>query len=145
MYSSLRSLRHATLALCASTVLLAAAHAAGPVAPADAQARYQKEVAVCNTGKSNQDRATCMKEAGAARDEAKRQRLESGQSPATLRANALARCEVQPPADREACRARIEGAGTASGTPASGGIYRELVQREVIVPPAAPTASQSSK
>jgi len=66
-----RALRHAT-ALGALCALLASggALAADTGASASAQARYLKERAVCLEGRSNQDRATCLKEAGAALAEA---------------------------------------------------------------------------
>ena len=136
--NSTPSMRRSALTLCATIALLAAsaAQAAAPAAPLDAQARYKKEVEVCNTGKSNQDRATCLREANNALDEAKRQRLDNGQSKAQLRANALARCDVQPAADQEACRARARADGVVSGTPAAGGVLREHVEVETIVPAA---------
>jgi hypothetical protein len=40
--------------------------AADNTVSADAQARYQQERAVCLSGQSNQDRATCLREADAA-------------------------------------------------------------------------------
>lgn len=136
MTSSPHSFRRASLALGAAFGLIAAstAFAAGPAAPADAQARYKKEVEVCNTGKSNQDRATCLREATNALAEAKRARLDNGQSSAELRANAMARCDLQPAADREACRARAKEDGIVSGTPQAGGVLREHVEVQTIVP-----------
>lgn len=136
MMSTSHSLRRNGLALCATFGLLAAstAWAATPAPSADAQARYNKEVEVCNTGKSNQDRATCLREATNALAEAKRQRLDNGQSSAELRANAMARCDAQPASDRDACRARAREAGVVSGTPAAGGVLREHVEVETIVP-----------
>lgn len=128
----------ATFGLCAAS----AAWAAGP-APVDAQARYNKEVEICNTGKSNQDRATCLREATNALAEAKRQRLDNGESRTDLRANALARCEVQPAADREACRARAREDGVVSGTPSAGGVLREHVEVETIVPARPAPATQN--
>lgn len=95
----------------------------------DAQMRYQQERAACDSGRSHQDRATCLREAGAAYEEAKRGRLADGG--AQYRENALARCSALPPEERGACQARMEGQGTTSGSVAGGGIYRELVIREV--------------
>jgi hypothetical protein len=47
--------------------------------------------------------------------------------------NALKRCEPLPEQDRKDCLARMQGQGTTSGSVAGGGIYRELVTREVVV------------
>ena len=97
--------------------------------PSDAQTRYQQERAACDSGRAYQDRATCLREAGAAYEEAKRGRLAEGS--AQYRENALARCSVLPPDERGACHARMQGQGTTSGSVEGGGIYRELVIREV--------------
>ena len=98
-------------------------------------ARYQRERAVCMSGQSNQDRATCLREAGAAFAQARREGLDDGA--AAYARNARQRCEGLPHDDRQGCLARMQGQGTTSGAAASGGIYRELVTREVI-PPNAP-------
>lgn len=112
----------AALATCALAIL-PAAWAAGPSA-STAERTYQQERAHCMSGKSHQDRATCLREAGAARDEARRGAL--GNQPAgNLAANATARCKAQPPADREACVQRILGAGSASGSVKGGGVIRQ--------------------
>ena len=91
----------------------------------DANARYQIERAVCMTGQSNQDRATCLKEAGAALKEAKMGRLSSDQS--AFKQNALLRCNALPADERVACQRRIEGDGTTTGSVRDGGLLRELV------------------
>ena len=143
----LRRARASLAAMLATLLSMSGAHAATHAAPRaasaaaanDVDARYRQEVQACNSGQSHQDKATCLKEAGAAREEGRRQRLESGQSSSTLRANALARCDAQPAADREACRARIEGDAKISGSATQGGVLREHVQRE-----AAPAASAAS-
>ncbi len=109
----------------AMAVLVAAAPtwAAGPAKPAQAQVDYQQERARCLRGDTHQDRATCLKEAGAAQEEARRGEL-SGPLDADLSRNATQRCEAQPPADREACVQRILGAGTAEGSVEGGGVIR---------------------
>ena len=100
-----------------------AAIAAG--SSSDANARYQAERAVCNSGESNQDRATCLKEAGAALKESKMGRFNSSQD--AYKQNALIRCNALPANDRDACQRRIEGEGTTSGSVRDGGLLRELV------------------
>ena len=90
----------------------------------EAQARYKQERAKCMSGESHQDRATCLKEAGAALNEAKRGNLGSGTG--QNEQNQLKRCEVLPAEDREDCLRRMRGEGTISGSVEGGGIYREL-------------------
>ena len=102
---------------------LPAAWAAGNKGVSEAQKRYNEERARCLSGQSNQDRATCLKEAGAALQEARRNRLESGAG-ANFQANATARCNAQPAADREACVQRIIGAGSTQGSVEAGGLIR---------------------
>jgi len=96
---------------------------AGAAGPRDGYI-YQEEVAVC--AHIQQDRAACIREAGAARQEARRGGLTG--APDYL-ANALARCAPQPPADRMACEQRVRGTGTTSidGSVLGGGVIRETV------------------
>jgi hypothetical protein len=90
----------------------------------EAQQQYKQERAHCLSGQSHQDRATCLKEAGAAYEEARRGALNnSGGS--NFSQNATDRCNAQPPADREACVQRIMGADSASGSVKSGGVMRQ--------------------
>jgi hypothetical protein len=111
-------------ALALVLALVPSAWAAGNKASSEARQRYQQERAYCMSGQSQQDRATCLKEAGAAYDEARHSRLDnSGGSSFTQ--NATERCKAQPAADREACVQRILGAGSAQGSVHGGGIIRE--------------------
>ncbi|MDQ6881638.1 MAG: hypothetical protein M3150_06050 [Pseudomonadota bacterium] len=105
-------------------VLCAPAWAASK-AGAEAQQRYHRERALCLNGQSNQDRATCLREAGAALQEARRNRLDT-RAGADFKANASARCNAQPAADREACVQRVTGAGSTQGSVAGGGLIREV-------------------
>jgi hypothetical protein len=107
---------------------VAASMAAPTAADADIQARYERERAVCLSGKSNQDQPTCLKEAGAARDVARRGLLEQGDP--NYRRNQLDRCKVLTGEEAKDCRLRMKGAGTVSGSASSGGIFRELVTIE---------------
>lgn len=118
--------------------LMAASVAFGSSAnAADAKATdtYQKERAACLDGTSHQDRATCLREAAAARGEAKRGNLTESSS---YDNNAAQRCSVLPPADRDDCIRRVQGAGTASGSVESGGIYRETRTTVPVEQPPAP-------
>jgi hypothetical protein len=123
------------------TLLLCGVVQAAPISAAEssaARARYAQEVAVCKSGRSNQDLATCMREAGAALAEARRGGLGDGTAP--YAANQTVRCDPLPEDQRRDCIARMQGQGTTSGSVAGGGIYRELVTREVGAPSAAAPA-----
>ncbi|MBE0549105.1 MAG: hypothetical protein IH627_15940 [Rubrivivax sp.] len=116
-------------------LLLCGAAQAAPPGPAvsaaelsAAQARHAQDVAACKSGRSTQDRAACLREAGAALMEAKRGGLGSGSQPYS--ANQFLRCDPLPADQRKDCIARMQGQGTTSGSVAGGGIYRELVTRE---------------
>lgn len=113
------------LSACAVGAVLFAgmAAAAGPT-PSDAQARYEQDRAACNSGQSNQDRATCLREAGAALQAARRGRL--GEDPGAYEQNRLARCAPLPAGDREDCVRRVHGEGTVKGSVESGGTFTEL-------------------
>lgn len=115
--------------LAVSTCAVAALLFAGMAAAAggklsDAQARYQQDRAACMSGRSNEDRATCLREAGAALQAAKRGRL--GDEQGSYEQNRLLRCDRLPPGDREDCVRRMHGEGTVKGSAESGGTYREL-------------------
>lgn len=106
----------------------AAALAAEPSALQTPTSRYQQERATCLSGLATQDRETCLREAGAALQEARRGEL--GGAPTDYGRNRLARCDVHTDAqDRAECVRRMTG-GTTSGSVEGGGIYRELVTRE---------------
>lgn len=102
---------------------IAPAVAAGPPPVSEAEATYRQERARCLRDESGQDRPTCLKEAAAARQEARRDGLRKPQ--ADLSRNATQRCDAQPAADRKACVQRILGAGTTRGSVQGGGLIRE--------------------
>ena len=142
------------LASLAGLIVVGAAvgYAASPAHAADAAAAkssYTKERADCETGRTAEDRATCLKEAGAAQDERKRNQLDNAGS---ARQNAIERCNLVAPKDKADCLARIEGPSkpnqstTTSGSVAGGGLIRETTttttgQPTVIVIPGTPAAS----
>ncbi|TFW05729.1 hypothetical protein E4K72_11030, partial [Oxalobacteraceae bacterium OM1] len=65
------------LAACATLAAAALpAFAAGRAAPAEVQARYETERAACNAKPSPDERATCLRDAAAAREAALRGELE---------------------------------------------------------------------
>jgi hypothetical protein len=96
---------------------------------------YQQELSVC--GHNQQDRAACIREAGAARQEAARGGLTAARD---YRANALARCGLQPPSDRADCEARVLGSmgntdSRVEGSVMGGGVIRESVTTVVMPAP----------
>jgi len=118
--------RQFALALSVTLVSASGAMAATPSAATEAQARYRQDMAVCNSGQSNQDRATCQLEAGSALAEARRGALND--APGEYQLNALQRCSVHKDTeDRLACEARMSGQGTTEGSAAAGGMLRESV------------------
>ena len=133
---------------------VAAGYAAAPAHAADAPAAeakstYVKERADCEAGRTAQDRATCLKEAGAAQQERKRNQLDTAGS---TRQNAIERCNLVAAKDKADCLARIEGPNkpnqttTTSGSVAGGGVIRETTttttgQPTVVIIPGAPAAS----
>ncbi|MCM5571289.1 hypothetical protein M6I34_12295 [Burkholderiaceae bacterium FT117] len=112
--------------------------AAGPSAAApdaraaEIEARYQRERTFCLAGLTHQDRADCLREAAAARAEARRGLLADPTPPSEYLENALRRCAALPEADRADCEARVRGEGTVEGSVESGGIYRET---RTLLPP----------
>jgi len=102
-----------------------AANAAGGGTASDIQSVYQRDRAACIAGMTGDDRATCLREAGAALQEARRGQLTDGEG--QFERNRLLRCDLQPPEDRQYCLRRMNGEGFSSGSVQGGGIYRELV------------------
>ena len=133
---------------------VAAGYASAPAHAADsdaaaAKSTYTKERADCEAGRTAEDRATCLREAGAAQQERKRNQLDNTGS---ARQNAIERCNLVAPRDKSDCLARIEGPNkpnqttTTSGSVAGGGIIRETTttttgQPTVIIIPGTPAAS----
>ena len=117
---------------------------------AAAKSTYQKERADCEAGRTAEDRATCLKEAGAAAAERKRNTLDNTGS---ARQNAIDRATWSR---RENPRllARIEGPThrtktTTSGSVAGGGVLRETTttttgEPTVIMVPGAPAPAASA-
>ena len=119
------SFRPFTLVAIATLVCATGALAASPAASADAQARYRQDIAVCNSGQSNQDRSTCKTEAKNALAAARRGALSDPHDP--YQQNALQRCGVHKDDDRRACEARMMVPNGMAGSSAEGGILRESV------------------
>lgn len=133
----------ALFAVGAATAQVAAAStdAAFPGATSiDSSGSYASEVQACRSGRTQQDRATCLKEARNAAAEKKRGRL---QNYGTLEQNAMARCDAHKNSeDRAACRARMAGMGEVAGSVAGGGLIREI---ETVEAPEPETRSLGNK
>lgn len=119
-----------------ATALLAVGAATAQVATLpgtagiDASGSYQQEVQACMSGRTQQDQATCLKEARNAQADKRRGVLDTQ---GDLQANAMARCSVFPVGeDRAACSARMQGHGRIDGSVAGGGLIREV---ETVVMP----------
>ena len=130
------SLRTAAVLLTAVAAFLSAAMSAS-AAPADAQRRYQRESALCM--KMRGDRSDCLSEASTRLAATMPSRADEAAD--ILARNSLLRRAPLAEPDRSDCVARIQGKGTTSGSVASGGIYRELVTRELGDAPAAPASA----
>ena len=122
----MKAFRIAGSAALAAASLFAASSAFAAGQGAGSGSQYQAERAVCDH--IQQDRAACIREAGAAAQAARQGQLTSA-SAETYAQNALARCQLQPPADRMACEDRVRGTGATSieGSVLGGGAIRETV------------------
>ena len=142
--NTLSTLRPLAVLAMACLALQAAAAQPTPASPggsagsaAAANAVYQRERAACASDATPQGRATCLKEAGAAHAEAKRQLLGNGEDARALRQNAERRCDQVATADRDHCLRKARGEGAMSGSVDGGGVLKTLVTQ---VP--APAASR---
>ncbi|MGM9481127.1 hypothetical protein ACS5PN_08040 [Roseateles sp. NT4] len=110
---------------------------AAPKAPRNTdplRLQYERERANCMTGQTNQPRDVCLKEAGAAYAQARQGKLISpSDQPDQWAANALKRCQAQPPEDREMCERRVRE-GTVTGSAEAGGQLTTLVVRSTDIP-----------
>lgn len=103
-----------------------------------AEQRFQEERAVCNSGRSNQDRATCLLEAQSAYAEARKGVLGDGETPQPSNLNQ--RCQALAGDEQRDCLARMNGQGSTSGSVQGGGILRELKTYKVEAQPTAAPA-----
>ena len=89
----------------------------------DATGSYRHEVQSCLSGMTQQDQATCLREARNAQAEKQRGALDNG---ASLEANRMVRCDALAGEDKAACQARMMGYGNTSGSVVGGGVLREV-------------------
>ncbi|MFG6462850.1 hypothetical protein ACG04Q_14845 [Roseateles sp. DXS20W] len=91
--------------------------------------QYERERAACLQGQTGQPRDVCLKEAGAAYAQARQGRLTTpGDRPEQWAANALRRCQAQPPEDRDLCERRVRE-GEVAGSVSAGGRMTTLTVR----------------
>ena len=131
-----RHIAQAARALVATAALLAAASpwAAEPPSRDRLSAGHGKATARCPHGVTHEGGSVCLSKAELDLTRARQAALDK--DPAQYMRNALIRCDGLGGDDKRDCVARIQGQGTTSGSVESGGIYRELVTREVGAPPA---------
>ena len=98
--------------------------------PADLQQRYRQDMAVCNSGQSNQDAGTCREEARRALAAARTGALND--VPGQYQQNAEQRCGALPGSDRTDCEARMRGEGNVEGSVGAGGLLRETITTTII-------------
>ncbi|HEX7643830.1 MAG TPA: hypothetical protein VF472_16615 [Burkholderiaceae bacterium] len=120
-HDSLRIVRRLALACLLPAIAIASAHAESV---AQAQANYKQDKTECLNGQTGESKKTCLREAGAALNDAKNGKLEKFNT--NFEQNALARCQVfKNEEDRDLCERR-QREGTVSGSVAGGGDIREL-------------------
>lgn len=109
----------AVLAMTAAT-----AQVASGTTGIDATGSAQSEMAACTSGRTQQDKETCIKEVHNANEAKRAGRIDN--SGGQFQANALERCNVLTGADKVSCEARVVGYGNAKGSVAGGGVITEI-------------------
>jgi len=116
----------ATVAAACSAFSLGAI-SANAATPSPAEQRYQQDRANCLAGRTAESRKTCLVEAAAARQAARKNALTTP-TPEQIAANERRRCETQSGADKQDCLKRAAGIDTTvSGSVAGGGDLKETV------------------
>ncbi|QRR35667.1 hypothetical protein JNX00_07345 [Hydrogenophaga sp. YM1] len=128
--------RHCLAAAALALALPAWAQGAG-AAKTSTDNRYQQERAACAAMSDPESRTSCLRDLGAARQQARSQ-PRAPVSPEQLQRNALQRCEVHTAADERAiCERMVRGEGQVSGSVSGGGLIRSI---ETTVPAPMPPA-----
>lgn len=96
----------------------------------DATGNAASEMAACNSGRTQQDRATCMTEVKNANAAKRAGRIDNAGG--QFAANALMRCNPLKGEYKLACEARVVGYGNPQGSVAGGGVITEV--ETVVVP-----------
>ena len=120
--------RRAATGLCLGTLFaLGAGHAQVAVTGdtgIDTSGVYAQERAWCMANTAGDERATCLKNSGAAQAERARGTLDTNGR--DFQSNAMQRCDVFLSEERAACEARVSGYGSASGSVQGGGIIKQV-------------------
>ncbi|MEZ5707426.1 MAG: hypothetical protein R3E56_20665 [Burkholderiaceae bacterium] len=118
-----------SLALALSCALPAALAMAETTATSAIDAQYERDRQACMAQPGSEvSRQACLREAGAARQAARRGNTPVDPSPAELQRNALARCEVHTnPVDHDACVRMVKGEGATQGSVQEGGVIRQTI------------------
>ena len=124
----------AIFALALAGVAAHAAPAAGshpaPAAGSPA-AIYETDRAACLSGRTQQDRETCLYEARSVLAQSRAGTITTAPAQ-TLAANALLRCQVHTvAADRSDCERMVRGEGETKGSVAAGGEVKSLTTRTI--------------
>ena len=90
----------------------------------DASGNAQSEMAACMSGRTQQDKETCVKEVRNANQDKRGGKMDNAGG--QFDANALERCKVQVGDDKLACEARVIGYGNPQGSVAGGGVVTEI-------------------
>lgn len=96
----------------------------------DATGSAKSEMAACNNGTTQQDRATCLTEVKNANEARRAGQVDN--SGGQFQANAVQRCNALPSQEKIACEARVAGYGNPQGSVAGGGVITEI--ETVVVP-----------
>ena len=121
----------AVILLTVGTIGFASAQIASGTTGIDATGNAQSELAACNSGRTQQDRETCMTEVKNANAAKRAGKVDN--SGGQYKANAMARCDVFKGEEQIACQSRIIGYGDNKGSVAGGGVIRQV---ETVVVPA---------
>ena len=121
----------AVMLLTVGTIGFASAQIASGTTGIDATGNAQSELAACNSGRTQQDRETCLTEVKNANAAKRAGKVDN--SGGQYKSNAMARCDVFKGEEQIACQSRIIGYGDNKGSVAGGGVIRQV---ETVVVPA---------
>lgn len=117
--------RHCLAAAALALALPVWAQGAG-AAKTSTDGRYQQERAACAAMSNPESRTSCLRDLGAARQQARSQ-PRAPVSPEQLQRNALQRCQVhKADEDRAICERLARGEGEVSGSVSGGGMIRSI-------------------